>query len=423
MTKKRTYGEGTVYEWKHAYSADTKFRARRRIVLVDGKKKEVYGYGRTARIAVQDREARIKVEMAKTPKPESMTVAQLMAKYLTHKSVRQCKQATIRNYAQNIRVHINPYIGEMEISKVTPEDVEDIQHQIIGAGKFRTAQQVLMVIKGAFEYARKLYKRKFTLENPATDIERIPVPQKDNPRDQPWTLEEMDAFLQHAKEVYENGYSLYYPLFYTAFAAGLRRGELLGIRWPEVLATKDATSGETRYGLRVITQRVFHTGMYYEDTPKTRASKRDVPITKGHYELLQRHKALIERRKAKCDWFEDNLVFPSFTGHAIKPNNLKRSFNTNSEAVGLRLIKFHTLRKTYATYVTKSLINQNKFPPKVLQQLLGHSRPDVAMNVYAKVIEKDYLDATFTPLLEEHEDSDENNDRDNEQDNEQENTF
>ena len=58
------------------------------------------------------------------------------------------------------------------------------------------------------------------------------------------------------------------------------------------------------------------------------------------------------------------------------------------------------MRKTYATYVTKSLIDQNKFPPKVLQQLLGHARADVAMNVYAKVIEKDYLSATFTPVIE-----------------------
>jgi len=167
-----------------------------------------------------------------------------------------------------------------------------------------------------------------------------------------------------------------------------------------VLAREDEKTGGMHYAVKVITQRVLHTGEYYEETPKTRASRREVPITKKHYYLLREHHQLIEQLKSKGKWFDDDLVFPSFTGHAIDPHNLKRSFKAITKYVGLRPIKFHTMRKTYATYVTKSLIDQNKFPPKVLQQLLGHARADVAMNVYAKVIEKDYLSATFTPVIE-----------------------
>lgn len=396
MTKRRSHGEGTVLEWKAAYSPDTKYRARRNIVLPTGKKKEVYGYGRTAKIAVQDREARIKEAMQKAPSIKTMTVMQMMAKWLTHKSKQQRKRSTIRSYANLIKRYINPSLGTMQIAEVTPEHIQDLQYNLIDQGLYRTAQQVLMLNKCSFEYARKLYGKNIKIDNPAADIDRVPIPKVDNPKDQPWTLEEMNRFLARAKEIYDTGQSLYYPLFYTAFACGLRRGELLGLRWPEVLAKPDEF-GEIRYSIKVITQRVHHTNDFYEDTPKTLASLREVPITAEHYAMLQEHRELIERFKSRGNWFDDNLVFPSASGHAIHPKNLLRSFKTIIAHLSLRVIKFHTLRKTYATYITQGLIAQDKFPPKVLQKLLGHARADVAMNVYAKVIEKDYLSATFTP--------------------------
>ena len=399
MTKKRSYGEGTVLEWSGAHSPDSKFRARRKVLLPNGKKKEVYGYGRTARKAVQDREAKAKVVLAKAPSPKTMTVRQLMAKWLTNKSKQQRKRSTLKSYGNIIRVHINPYIGDKEIFKVVPEDIQTIQYGIIDSGKYRTAQQVLMVTKCAFDYARKLYSHSFELKNPAADIDRVPIPNIDNPKDKPWTLEELDQFLQLAKKYYDMGQTLYYPLYYTAFACGLRRGELLGLRWTEVFKIPTEEEDTFRYSIKIITQRVYHDNEYYEDTPKTRASIRELPITPEHYELLMEHQELINKLKEAPEWFDDNLVFPSFSGHAIQPRNLRRSFNSIIEQLSLRLIKFHTLRKTYATYVTQSLIQQNMFPPKVLQKLLGHTRADVAMNVYAKVIDKDYLSATFTPTL------------------------
>lgn len=398
MTKKRSYGEGTVLEWSGAHSPDTKFRARRKVLLPTGKKKEVYGYGSTARKAVQDREAKVKVAMAKAPSSKTMTVRQLMAKWLTHKSKQQRKRSTLKTYGNFIRVHINPYIGDVEISRVVPEDIQTIQYRLIDRGKYRTAQQVLMVTKCAFDYARKLYSHEFEFKNPAAEIDRVSVPKIENPKDKPWTLEDLDKFLVLAKEYYDKGKTLYYPLYYTAFACGLRRGELLGLRWSEVLKNINADNSY-RYSIKVITQRVYHDAEFYEDTPKTEASKREIPIASEHYDLLMEHKRLVDRLKETPEWSDDNLVFPSFSGRPIQPRNLRRSFNSLIEQLSLRPIKFHTLRKTYATYVTQNLLQQNKFPPKVLQKLLGHTRADVAMNIYAKVIDKDYLSATFTPTL------------------------
>ncbi len=399
MTKKRSYGEGTVLEWSGAHSPDTKFRARRRVLLPNGKRKEVYGYGSTARKAVQDREAKVKVAIAKSPSPVTMTVRQLTAKWLTHKSKQQWKRSTLKNYAFLIRHHINPYIGDLEVSKVVPEDIQTIQYRNIDRGCYRTAQQVLTLLRAAFEYARKLYGHNYEMKNPAADIDKVAVPKVDNPRDEPWTLEEVDQFLHLAKYYYDVGRSLYYPLYYTAFAAGLRIGELLGLRWSEVNKIPIEKTDDFRFSIKIITQRVLSHNEYYEDTPKTRSSIREIPITEEHYELLMEHAELIKKIKETLEWFDDNLVFPSFSGHAIQSRNIRRSFASITQQLSLRPIKFHTIRKTYATYVTRSLISKNKFPPKVLQKLLGHSKVDVAMNVYAKVIEKDYLEATFTPTL------------------------
>ena len=95
MAKKRSHGEGTVILWKAAYSLDTKYRARRNIVLPSGKKKEVYGYGSTAKLAVHDRESKIKIAMASAPSYETITVMQLTAKWLTHKSKQQRKRCLL----------------------------------------------------------------------------------------------------------------------------------------------------------------------------------------------------------------------------------------------------------------------------------------------------------------------------------------
>jgi len=188
MTKKRSYGEGTVLEWSGA-----------------------------PRKAVQDREAKIKVVIAKAPSPVTMTVRQLMAKWLTHKSKLQLKRSTLKTYSNFIRVHINPDIGDMEATKVVPEDIQSIQYKIVDRGHYRTAQQVLMVINAAFEYASKLYGHSFEFKNPAANIDRIPIPKVENPRDKPWTLEELDKFLQLAKQYYDVGQTLYYPMYCNVF--------------------------------------------------------------------------------------------------------------------------------------------------------------------------------------------------------------
>ena len=148
-----------------------------------------------------------------------------------------------------------------------------------------------------------------------------------------------------------------------------------------------------------VEQLVYHHGKLYWDTPKTKTSVRDVPISKGLYDFLQEHrKKLAWIKKNTRDWQEHDLVFPSYVGTPVNPNNLRRSFDNLIRRADLPPIKFHTLRKVFATYITKELMGQSKFPPKILQQLLGHSRPDMAMNIYTKVIDEDMRTAIFDPM-------------------------
>lgn len=91
------------------------------------------------------------------------------------------------------------------------------------------------------------------------------------------------------------------------------------------------------------------------------------------------------------------MRFPNYNGTSIGRTNLRRSLDNLQRRAGVRRITFHTLRKVYSTYLTRDLIDQGKYPPKILQRLLGHARPDVSMHIYNQVVEDD-LDLAIVNL-------------------------
>jgi len=132
-------------------------------------------------------------------------------------------------------------------------------------------------------------------------------------------------------------------LYVLALFLGLRRGELLGLRWEDV----DLDGGK----LEVVhtLQRVG--GALQLVPPKTEGSRRTVPLPSVCVEALREHKRrqFRERSDAWPDWEDHGLVFPSRRGTPMEPDNLRRSWSVIRAAAGLPGVRFHDLRHTCVT--------------------------------------------------------------------------
>jgi integrase len=163
-------------------------------------------------------------------------------------------------------------------------------------------------------------------------------------------------------------------LYVLALFLGLRRGELLGLRWEDVdldRATLEVVQTLQRVGgaLRFV-------------PPKTEDSRRTVPLPPVCVEALREHRKrqFADRAEAWPDWEDDGLVFPSRRGTPMEPDNLRRSWYAIRKAAGLGQTRFHDLRHTCVT-----LLLDLGVPPHVVRDIVGHSDIEVTMTIYAHV--------------------------------------
>ncbi|MFK5952824.1 MAG: site-specific integrase [Desulfobacterium sp.] len=172
------------------------------------------------------------------------------------------------------------------------------------------------------------------------------------------SLEEIARFLDAVSD------QKHHVLFSLAIFSGARQGELLGLKWSDIL-WEDS---------QIHIQRSFNNQEFYDT--KTKGSNRKIDI--GPVML-----AKLKEWKIDCPSGDLDLVFPTATGNPTNHNNMvNRFFIPALEAAGLETIRFHAMRHTYASL----LISQGE-NIKYIQVQMGHSNPTVALNVYAHLME------------------------------------
>lgn len=147
---------------------------------------------------------------------------------------------------------------------------------------------------------------------------------------------------------------------------------MLGLRWIDV----DLALGQLH--VRQAAQRVG--GALRFDAPKTRRSRRTIPLPAFCVDALRERKALQakDRLAAGSAWVDSGLVFTTRIGTPIEPRNLNRHWHATREAAGLQTVRLHDLRHTCVTL----LLDMN-VPPHIVQAIAGHSGLEVTMTIYA----------------------------------------
>lgn len=157
-------------------------------------------------------------------------------------------------------------------------------------------------------------------------------------------------------------------------ATGLRRGEALALRWPDVdldaaTVRVHATLSRTSRGLEV-------------GPPKTDRSTRTVPLPRTTVESLRTHRTrqAEERLAAGPAWTDAGFVFASEVGTPLEPRNVLRAFQVIARRVGLDGVSLHTLRHSNA-----SLLLAAGTHTKVVSEHLGHSSYAITADIYSHV--------------------------------------
>jgi len=194
----------------------------------------------------------------------------------------------------------------------------------------------------------------------------------------PLTLEQTRQFLAVIKK------DRWFPAMFLELGTGLRRGELLALRWRDF--DLDAGVLHVRQGLvwvrnHDVTEGQGKTRLLIQE-PKTDHSRRTIPIPAEIVEALKRHKAQQAQEKLLFgESYEDHgVILCQPNGKFIDPRNFTRYFDRLLKQAGLPHIRFHDGRHTFAT-----LMLELDESPKTVQTMLGHSRIATTLDIYSHV--------------------------------------
>jgi integrase len=209
--------------------------------------------------------------------------------------------------------------------------------------------------------------------NPAQKLGRFTKTEKPAHQAEAMTRAESEAFLAATLELCPD----YHPLFLMAFRAGLRKGELLAVKWGDI-QFGGSDEDPNRY---ILVQRNFVHGKF--TTPKSKKSRRvDLSRELRTALLALRDKQMLKAFMNGRANIADELLFPSKAGTVLDPSNLFHyHFLPCLEHAGLRRFRFHDLRHTFG-----SLLIQDGASLAYVRDQMGHSSIQITVDTYGHLI-------------------------------------
>ena len=277
--------------------------------------------------------------------------------YFSSPKLRPTTQAT---YENRIYGHIIPSVGKIPLSKLTQNDLQQFYAKLK-----RTGRKVNVELKGTGVSDRmvrschalcrssleKAVEEGLITRNPSIGCK---LPPKKNGEMKVLTQNEIVRLLNQA---YDEGY---YEMFLLELTTGMRRGEILGLKWRDL----NLETGELNIKRQLTTKGI--------SVPKTKSSIRTVLLPPDMLDLLREMK-----KTAKYDW-----IFPSPVkeGEPRNPTAITKRFRIMLERAHCKHVRFHDLRHTFATMAL-----ENGMDVKTLSAMIGHVSSETTLNIYSHV--------------------------------------
>ncbi|MFE0876810.1 tyrosine-type recombinase/integrase [Streptomyces smyrnaeus] len=357
--KRNPNGAGTITKRK-----DGRYQAAVYVMQPDGTRARKFAYGKTwSECDAKRRELLAKVDQGVPVPTRSAKLSEWLPYWLENVVRPRRKLSTYDKYEAHVRLYLTPRIGTKRLESLGVADVRRFLTRLERETTAATAKETHRVLRSALSAA---CREELVTRNVASLVEPPRVTSREL---SPWTLDETLTFLGAARK------DPLYAAFVLAVTMGLRRGEIVGLRWSDV-----DLENRVLY-VRQQTQR--RRGQLYQDDPKGRR-RRAVPLPAMCVAPLRWHRMrqAAAKQKAGERWQESAYVFTTRTGRPVEPRNVYRSFTRVAESASLRVIRLHDARHGCATLLVAAGV-----APRVVMEILGHSQISITMDVYTHVVQ------------------------------------
>ncbi|MER8186515.1 site-specific integrase [Kitasatospora sp. NPDC094015] len=365
MAKRNPNGSGTVTKRK-----DGRYQAAVYVPQPDGTRARKFVYGTTWEECDQKRRELVERDQQGISTPtRSAKLSEWLPYWLEHFISPQRKRTTASKYEMHVRLYLLPHLGNKGLESLSPRDVRLFLAKVTAQSSAATAKESHKVLRTALTSACRdeLISRNVAM--------MVPPPRVVSRESRPWTLDETLAFLTAARR------DPLYAAFVLAIALGMRRGEIVGLRWSDVDLDGRALV------VREQIQRVG--GELYADTTKN-GKRRPIPLPRIAIVALRWHRLrqAETRRTAGEHWTETGYIFTTRTGRPVEPTNVYRSFRRIAADAKVPVVRMHDARHGTATLLVACGVS-----PRVVMEILGHSQIGLTMNVYTHVTQDSQREA------------------------------
>ena len=306
--------------------------------------------------------------------PTTMTIAEYLVGEWLPAHAQKIRLNTLASYRSAIEHHLVPHIGAIRLQNLGPRDINRLYEILAERGSQtggplspKTIRNAHAVLRRALEDATKwemIRRNPASVASPPAATRRPQVPG-------PWRGHEVRTFLESVRG------GEFEALWILAATTGMRRSELLGLRHSDINLAAARLS--------VLQTVVLVNGQPTIGQPKTKRSARRVHLTGRAVEALEEHMTLQSRGEPEPG---SRLVFARSEGQPLRPGWVTVRFTKLSLMAGLRHIRFHDLRHTWATLALEAGINV-----KVVSEQLGHANVSITLDTYSHVLPNIQADA------------------------------
>lgn len=301
-----------------------------------------------------------------------VTVTDYLKQWLTDYAYANLSPGTARGYESIILTHLTPAIGAFPLTQLKPEVIQGYISDKLSNGKVngqggltaRTVRHHIVCLHTALQSAVKMGR---LLRNP---VDAVTMPRARHQEIRTMSESDIHLFLEIARP------TQYYALFYTALFTGMRRSELLALRWQDIdLLLLNISVNRSLHQLKG--------GQIVFRQPKTDKSRRLIALTPSTAAILKEFQESQYKLREALGFSkptENDLVFCQYDGRPFLPNTVSHNWIKLVRRAGLNGIRFHDARHTHASLLLKQGVH-----PKIVQERLGHSSIQITLDTYSHV--------------------------------------
>lgn len=354
----------------------------------NGKRKQIRKLGFAKQQLAQEAltKALASIDGGKLIGSEKRTVENFLTGWVNdYERSKTVKASTVETTRVHIEKYIVPILGKVKLPALDIKTIESFLGQLLNEGRLnenrkkpkglspKTVHNIFGTLHRSLRDAVRWGLLPF---NPATGVE---LPRYERPKLMPWSGEQAGAFIRYT-ELKNDPYCAVWRLL---LVTGLRRGELVGLRWSDV----DLVEGK----ISISQTRIMAGNLCVTSSPKSRAGTRTLSIDTGTVIALAHLKNEQENTAKILGRWLTNLVVTTDDGRALQPKWLYERFKASQRGSGLPLIHLHMARHTAVTWQLSE-----GTPLHIVSGRTGHSQSSTTANIYAHFMPQQDSQASTT---------------------------